>query len=359
MKILFVITGLGVGGAERQIIDLADRFVCLGHQVRIVCLTGDVLIKSCSPDIRVESIQMSRSVFGFLKAVSRLRSVIGEFRPDVVHSHMVHANLLARITRLFQPMKRLVCTAHNSNEGGKLRMLAYRYTDFLADVSTNVSEAAVSEFVSMGASRPGRMVAVYNGIDLSKFAPLPSSGEPPQRPVKLLAVGRFFPQKDYPCLLDAVDILRRNGTCPEFQLEIAGDGPERSSIEAMATQKGIADCIQFLGVREDIPQLMQQSDIFVLSSAYEGFGLVVAEAMACEKVVVATDCGGVKEVLGGHGFLVPPRSPEDLAEALNKALCMDRDRARAMGNGARRHVEEAFGLEAIANRWLSIYVGAK
>lgn len=356
MRILFVITGLGVGGAERQVVDLADKLFHLGHQVQIVYLTGEALVKPFSAGIRVESVNMARTPLGFVKGVLSLRRSIREFRPDVVHSHMVHANVLARITRLFQPMKWLVCTAHNSNEGGKLRMLIYRYTDFLADISTNVSEAAVEAFLRLGASKPGRMVAVYNGVDLDRFRPLPSQQASVSGPAKLLAVGRFYPQKDYPSLVKAVDILRQGEHCPEFQLEIAGDGPERALIEAMVESRGLGDRIKFLGVRDDIPELMQKADIFVLSSAYEGFGLVVAEAMACEKVVVATDCGGVKEVLGGKGFLVPPRSPESLAHSLSKALNMNDAAKGAMGQEARKHVEKVFGLDVIASQWLSLYL---
>lgn len=355
VRILFVITGLGVGGAERQVVDLADKLAQLGHQVRIVYLTGEVLVKPSSADVQVEPVRMSRTPLGLVRGVLGLRRSIRQFRPDVVHSHMVHANLLARITRLVQPMTRLVCTAHNSNEGGKLRMLLYRYTDFLADLSTNVSEAAVEAFLKLGAAKPGRMVTVYNGIDLTRFHASPVSQAVVTGPLKLLAVGRFHPQKDYPSLIEAVDILRHDESCPEFQLEIAGDGPERSQIEEMVESKRLGDCIKLLGVRDDVPDLMQKADIFVLSSAYEGFGLVVAEAMACEKIVVATDCGGVKEVLGGNGFLVPPRSPDSLAHSLRKALAMDEAEARAMGQRARKHVETVFGLNVIAGQWLSLY----
>lgn len=359
MRILLVITGLGVGGAERQVVDLADTFARLGHRVRIVYLTGEAKVQPASSDIPVESLEVSNTPAGLLKAVWRLKKVVNEFAPDVVHSHMVHANLLARITRLFQPMRRLVCTAHSNNEGGRLRMLAYRCTDFLADLSTNVSDAAVRDFIETGASKAGRMVTVYNGIDISRFRPAALDEARESRPLRLLAVGRFQPEKDYACMMKAVDILKHNPSVPDFVLEIAGEGPERPLIEEMVYARGLEGCVQFLGVRADIPRLMQKADIFALSSAWEGFGLVVAEAMACEKVVVATDCGGVREVLDGHGYLVPPRSPDALAEALKNALSMDATDAKQMGKAARRHIENTFGLEAVAARWLTIYAGAK
>lgn len=238
-------------------------------------------------------------------------------------------------------------------------MLAYRCTDFLADVSTNVSDAAVRDFIKAGASKPGRMVTVYNGIDLRRFRPSISGEAMESEPVRLLAVGRLQPEKDFACLVNAVEILKHYPGVPDFILEIAGEGPERASIEGMVHSRGLEKCVKLLGVRNDIPRLMQKADIFVLSSAWEGFGLVAAEAMACEKVVVATDCGGVREVLDGHGILVPPRSPIALADALNSAIAMDPDEAKKLGKAARKHVEEVFGLDEVAARWLSVYGGAK
>ena len=123
MKVLFVITGLGVGGAERQVVDLATRLVQLNHQVKICYLTGSPANLSIPNQIELIGLGVRKSVWGFFMAYAALRRVILRFQPDVVHSHMVHANILSRLVRLTTPIARLVCTAHSTNEGGKLRML--------------------------------------------------------------------------------------------------------------------------------------------------------------------------------------------------------------------------------------------
>ncbi len=104
---------------------------------------------------------------------------------------------------------------------------------------------------------------------------------------------------------------------------------------------------------------MRAADVFVLSSAWEGFGLVVAEAMATEKVVVVTDSGGVKEVVGDCGLLVPPQNSEALADALETALNMPPDKAKALGEKARLRIVENFNLESVVARWLEIYTALK
>ena len=129
------------------------------------------------------------------------------------------------------------------------------------------------------------------------------------------------------------------------------------SIEALAIELGVARRVHFLGIRYDIPAVIAASDVFVLSSAWEGFGLVVAEAMACERPVVATDCGGVREVVGDAGFLVPPRDSDALARSIEVALMLSQEAREKLGREARRRVVTKFSLASTAERYLALYQG--
>lgn len=360
MKILFIITGLGVGGAERQVVDVADALSERGHEIRICYLTGPALTIPKSQGIELIGLQMKKSVRGFIKAYLSLRRIIRYFEPDVVHSHMFHANIITRLVRLTMYIPRLICTAHNTNEGGKFRMLAYRMTGRLADVSTNVSEEAVLAFETKGAVAPGAMIPVENGIDTVRFHPSIASRTALRKKNKvddntkvIVAVGRLSPAKDYPNLLQAyVDVLQK---FDNTLLWIIGEGGLKNVLIEEAIKLGISDHVHFLGIQENVEDWLNAADIFVLSSAWEGFSLVVAEAMACEKVVVATDAGGVKEVLGDAGYLVPPRNPIALAEALKQALTLNSYEVKAIGKKARERVVKLYSLERVVTRWLEIY----
>jgi len=366
MRILFVITGLGVGGAERQVVDLADRLAGRGHEVGIAYLTGEAALLPANGSIQVTGFGISKSVGGLIRAYGSLRRLIGSFRPDVVHSHMVHANLLARLVRLTTRVPRLICTAHSTDEGGPARMWAYRLTDGLADLSTNVSAKAVAAFEAKGAVRRGAMIVVANGIDTDRFrAPADAeagrllrarAGLDPADKL-LLAVGRLEEPKDYPNLLEAFARVRRDGVAA--RLWIAGGGPLLADLTRTATDLGVLDRVDFLGVRPDVPALFDAADVFVLPSAWEGFSLVVGEAMACGKVVVATDCGAVRELLGDCGFLVPPRDPVALASALSRALAVPPEDGLAMGARARQRIVSRFSLDCAVEDWLSIYAGRR
>lgn len=360
MRIFLVITSLGMGGAERLLVGLADRFVTMGHEAVIAFFVGEAAVLPRDPRVRVIDLAMTRRPHSVAGAMLRLRYEIKHFKPDVVNSHLVHANLLLRTLRLSTRMPRLVSSAHNTNEESRLRMAAYRSTDWLADISSNVSTEAVNAFISQKAVPKSRMVAIPNGIDADAFLfDYAARGEIRQEleiaeGIELLmAVGRLREEKDYPNLLRA--FARVYGEGNEVCLAIVGDGPLRSSLEELADSLGVAGAVRFLGIRHDIQQLLSACDVFVLSSAWEGFGLVVAEAMACERVVVATDSGGVREVVGDTGYLVPPRDTDALARSLRKALSMPASERAAFGAQARTRVVDHFSLQATAERYLDLY----
>lgn len=362
MRILLVITSLGVGGAERLLTNLADRFVASGHEVVLAYFHGPAELKPADYRVRLFDLRMTRRPMGIARGLWRLRRLIREYRPDVVNSHLVHANILLRLLRVLTPIPRLVTSAHNTNEESRLRMLAYRLTDRLADISTNVSQEAVQAFIDQKALRPGRMVAIPNGIDAQAFVfdalareRLRDELDIDSAESVLLAVGRLWEQKDYPSLIRALAQLSQLERFPK--LLIAGDGPLRDDLKELAASLGVESQVRFLGVRDDIPDLMSVCDVFVLSSAWEGFGLVVAEAMACERVVVGTDSGGVREVIGDAGLLVAPRDADALADALARAMSLAAETAIRMGECARERVVECYSITATAERYLTVFRG--
>lgn len=360
MKILYVITGLGQGGAERVVCDLADEMFKKGHEVKIAYLIGDVLTKPEHEEIEVIKVNLS-DFKTLLPAYIKLSKIIKKFKPDVVHSHMVHANILTRLVRISTPISKLISTAHSNNEGGALRMLGYRVTHRLANLSTNVSQEATQAFEDMGAVPKDGMQTVYNGISLEKFNHIPEARVRLEKELDLnrsyrvvLAVGRFNEQKDYPNLLQAISLLKKEVNYP-FKVIIAGDGELRTLLESIIKEKDLKSDVILLGRRIDIPKLMSAADLFVLPSKYEGFGLVVAEAMACECLVVATDCGGVAEVLNNPEFLVPSSNALLLMKKMKFALELDAEKREKVIVKNLNHVRESFSLDRVIEKWVALY----
>ena len=353
MKILYVITGLGVGGAEKVVINLADQMTELGHNVKIAYLTGDVLVKPASSDVEIIALHLN-SAKHFLLASKKYQKLVKSFRPDVVHAHMVHANIFARLNRVLCPVPKLICTAHNSNEGGKLRMIAYRLTNRLSDVNTNVSQEATEALIAKGAFSENNLITVHNGIDLRKFEKDHDNIDLDKHVLNFISVGRFNDQKDYPNLINAFAILRKSNDY-NIKLSIVGHGELQPKIEALIKELELDKDITLLGRRSDVPKLMNEADIFILSSKFEGLPTVVIEAMACECYVVATDCGGSAEILGDTGKLVPIQDSQALANALEAAINLDVEDRLLNNKKARARVERLFSFESSVQKWLALY----
>lgn len=352
MKILYLITGLGMGGAEKVVCDLADQMFILGHQVKIAYLTGEILVRPSKSNIDIVFLGLNSSSQLYTSS-KKYKKLIQNFKPDIVHAHMVHANIFARINRIGCAVPKLICTAHNSNEGGKLRMMAYRLTNFLSDFNSNVSQEATESLISKGAFNQNNLTTIYNGIDLSKFKSIKNDNKNDE--IMILSVGRFNEQKDYPNLFKVIKILKDKNLIEKVKFYIAGDGELRSELEQLIRVLNISDNVTLLGIRSDIPELMNQAHFFVLPSKFEGFGLVVAEAMACGAYVIATNSGGVAEVMGDTGILVPPKNSEALAQALEIAIKKTQLEVKENNLKARKRVEELFSLETSVNRWLALY----
>ena len=250
------------------------------------------------------------------------------FQPDLIHSHNFHGNMLARLVRVFHPRVRLISTIHNVYEGGPLRMLAYRATDPLAHRTTAVSAAVAERYVRLKAVPPAKCVVLTNGIDAAEFQPDADRRASMRAQMGItsefiwLTVGRITAAKGLPNLLQAFAEVSHSGI--QTQLWIAGETPGgnsgKSDSTAVGMPVGAIDNVRRLGLRRDIPALLDAADGFVLSSAWEGMPLALGEAMAMEKTVVATDVGGVRELLGDAGVLAPAKDPSALARAMLEGM---------------------------------------
>ncbi|MDH0318263.1 glycosyltransferase [Aeromonas caviae] len=238
--------------------------------------------------------------------------------------------------------------------------MAYRFTERLCDFNTNVSQEAVEAFIKQGAVSAGRIKVMYNGIDTERFYfnaairnKLRSRLGIDHNYILLLSVGRLTAAKDYRNLLSAFAIL--SSRFNNIKLVIIGEGEEKAYLTTMATAQGIGERVHFLGLRYNVEDWMSAADIFVLSSAWEGFGLVVAEAMATERIVVATDSGGVKEVLGTAGYLVPSRDSALLSAAIEHALLLSPYERKIIERKARLRIIQHYSIDVISQRWLALY----
>jgi glycosyltransferase involved in cell wall biosynthesis len=363
MRVFFLSTSMGMGGADSQLLSAAHLMQARGHDVIIVSMTplGPMGQQARDMGIRTESLEMRRGMPD-PRGLLRLARLTRAWRPDVIHSHMVHANLMARALRLVAPVPALVSTIHNIYEGGPIRMAAYRYTNGLVDHLTIVSQAAADRFVSDRIVPRELLTVIPNGVDTEAIATVaPGTRESLRRELGVehafvwLAVGRFEEAKDYPNMLRAFARLRARQ--PAAVLQIVGRGSLQAEAEALVGELGLGDAVRLLGVRSDVPRVMSAADGYVMSSAWEGMPMVLLEAAAAGLPIVATTVGGNHEVVVHEqtGYLVPPRDDEALAAAMMRLGELPDAHRRALGERGREHIRSHYGLARVADRWEEVY----
>lgn len=360
-RLLLVATSMARGGAEQQVVDLATTLRARGWMVAVLSMTtpSDHVDELVAAGIDVASLDLRRgrpTPAGLL----RYGAFVRRWRPDVIHSHMVHANLLARIGRVFAPTVPVVCTVHTVMEGRRWRAIAYRLTDRLASATTAVSQAAADRSVRIGSVPRSRMTVIPNGFDFSRAQIAEGASEAIRRELGAVdgflwvSVGRLVPEKGHDLLLEAFETVRQ--ARPDVRVAIAGDGPQRRALDQLVADRGLAGSAMLLGERRDVPALLAAANAFVLSSRWEGLPIVLLEAAAQMLPIVCTDVGGCREVARPElGAVLTRTDPADLARGMLRVMDLAPEERARTGHRLWELIQSQFDMDAVVGRWEELY----
>lgn len=275
-------------------------------------------------------------------------------RPQILHASSSKAGVVGRLAAALSRVPIRIFTVHGwafaAYEGLPSRL--YRLTDRLmaplTTVTICVSERERAAGLEAGTCRADRTVVIHNAVDV---AAAPRSSHDRATP-RLIAVGRLKAPKDFLTLIRALAALPAGS----FEAVIVGDGPDRDAVEAEIRRLGLDGSVRLTGERGDVPALLAGSDVFVLSSRSEGLPVSVLEAMAAELPIVASNVGGLAELVvdGESGILVPPGDPESLAGGLRR-LIEDPELRRGLGAAARARAEASFDLASFQRAHVELY----
>lgn len=384
MRVLHIITRLIRGGAPRVVLGLCTGLAERGHEVHVATGTetgseGSLLDEARSSGLPVhevpELVREPRPAAD-LGALWHLAGIVRAGRFDVVHTHTSKAGAIGRLAawpgRLAGPGGAAIVHSPHGHifdpqakipgvHGHPLRMRLFYAVERLASLATDrivtLTELERQELIALAIARPSRCVAIHDAVDPGRVRDLAAAhattraafGMAEGAPL-VVTVGRLAMEKGHAFLLDALAGL------DGVQLLVVGDGPERSALETRARSLGLDRRVRFLGVREDALSVLSLADACALPSLYEGFGIVVLEAMALGVPVVASRAGGLPEVIrdGETGLLVPPADPAALAAALRSVL-LDRAQSRRIADKARDAVRLSYDLPRMIDRVESLY----
>ena len=363
MKIVHVITTLDVGGAEMHLLSQVRGQSERGHKVSVFYLKG---MGTLADDFRGAGASLVEQTKPFFWPLFRaMRSA------DIVHSHLLKADALVSVLATVSGNRSCLISGKHNDEQVLKRPLVSLIHSVLGNLPrvTIVLSDHVGRFVEeFGRVRHRALRRVYYGIDPAPFieaAEVPKlerdqaraefGFEPDDR--VFICVARFAPQKAHDVLLRAFS--RAHASDDSIRLLLVGDDPfgdGRQRATALAEELGLGKNVVFAGIRRDVPALIALSDVFVMSSLWEGLGLVFLEAMAAGLPVLSSGVSAVPEVVidGETGLLVPPADDEALAEGF-KRLAAHEELCESLGRAGRARVLAVFGLDRMVEETLAIY----
>ena len=338
MKICFLCSDIKFGGIQRVAVTLANSLVQQGVPIDFVALRGKGEFRPhLVSSVRFTDLDCTSQPLGLLFPSSPLARYLKEEKPDTVLSFGNSTNNLAAwAKRLLGFQYRLIVSEH-STFGARMagdaafhrwrRTVRSRFLYRQAELCLCVSQGVADDLVGLKVVPPEKTRVIYNPVYDSRLqeqalCPVEHPWLQPGNPPVVMSAGRLVKLKGLGDLLKAFRLLRRDWDIPS-RLMILGDGPERASLEKLARSLGVGDDVAFVGFQENPYAYMSKASAFALTSHFEGFASVLAEALACGLNVVSTDCrSGPREILKGGkwGRLVAVGDVPALAEALRSTL---------------------------------------
>ena len=319
-NVCHIITTIDLGGAEKQLLTLASFQRQSGDQIEVIFLKDNPRLLKEFLNAGVE-INTSFSSLSFFQQILRLRNKIKDHK-TVFHAHLPRAELLCAIAL---PKKSFIVTRHNAEaffpKGSRLvSILLSRFVLNRASASISISRAVTEYLISSHELSPAQSnYVIHYGLQHTKVTTRRSSKEV-KKAVQLGTVSRLVPQKNLVLLLKSLQILRKSGSF-DFRLSIVGIGPDKDELSNFAKKLSIDDAVDWIGQLTETETFYQGLDVFILSSNYEGFGLVLLEAMLQGVPIVARRVSAIPEVLGmEHPGLLDTDTPEEMAGRVEELI---------------------------------------
>lgn len=365
IKVLHIVYSLTAGGAERIVVNYATKFNSDNFNVQICALKSGGFFENILKQYRTTYVVLNKSKYIDFFALYKLIKFIRKESIDIIHMHGFPANYYGTISGIICGIKVLIRTEHNIEiRKGFLNITRSILRDFFGIFQKNI--IAVSNNVKISHEKnkifsKKKHIVLYNGVPEHKISEYPTIssyreefGIKNYHHVTIGIIGSLTIQKGHEVFFEALDIIRCNGY--NFKAVIVGDGPRRNELSLIVKNLGLNNFVCFTGVRQDVGNIINCLDILCLSSHWEGFPMVILEAMAAKKPVISTNVGGVNEALlhKKTGLLVLENAPDQISEAIIY-LINNPDIRERMGHQGYLHYKKNFTLKQQLDRTEDLY----
>jgi len=362
-RILHIIAGLWVGGAERGLVNLI-RHANNDIFEHIIIAFEDGELKQDFLNLGIEPIILRKKEGHHLRFIFQIVRKFKQLKPNIVHCRNALPAVIYGGTATKMASLPLVVSIHGHTNFLKnnFRAKLYYRIQNCSDRVITVSNSIKNHLITSGGINLDKITVIHNGIDLTRIKPISSSRESKKMELGLShsdlivgCVGNLRPVKGHKYLIQSMPLILKKFSNVQFVL--VGDGALRAELERLASEFNVKDKVIFLGYRKDVSELMPIFDIFVSPSLSEGLSNVILEAMVAKKPVVATNVGGNPEVIedGKTGILVRPNDPQALGKALI-TLLDDKRKRWEMGTQGFLRVKQEFCLDKAVKKYEQVYL---
>jgi len=341
INILQLITGLGMGGAEKVVLDLSRRLDKNQFNIFVIGLSkrDELLYEYIKNGINVQLLRKNNSLKDFKDIVVYINKFIKENNIEIIHAHMTHSLIIASIIKVFNPYLKIIFTSHSFNVGSKARELIlfslkpFRNTDIL------FSKHLLKFFYK------NNYEIIPNGIDISKYDIIVNKNNI----FTFIAIGRLETMKNHKLLIEIANKLKDKYS---FQIYIVGEGYLRKELEKLIDKYNLQNIVKLLGLRNDVPKFLNKSHCFVMPSLWEGLPISLLEAGASKLPVIVTPVGSITELINdNNGYL---SDLEDFEKNMELVL-NTYDEAKLKGQNLFDDIKNNYSLESIIQQHENLY----
>lgn len=350
MKILHVITSLQTGGAEKLMVDLLPRLQGLGNDVELLLFDG-----SPTPfydqieqiGIKIHYLAIGRNVYNPINIFCLIKFIK---KYDIVHTHNTACQYYVPLAKLVSLANcKLFTTEHSTNNRRRkykifklIDRFFYRKYNGIISISTKATES-LNCFIGHNIN----IFTIENGIDITKYSKLKQTDFSGHDKIITMVAG-FREAKDQDTLIQAIKLLPN-----AYKLWLVGDGERREILENIVAELHLTNRVKFWGIRSDIPQILEETHIVVLSSHWEGLSLSSIEGMASGRPFIASDVDGLREIVKGYGILFPSQDSVSLANEI-KSLCENQEKYNQIAKSCQERAKQ-FDIDIMAKKYNEVY----
>lgn len=349
-KVLILITGLGIGGAENFLLRILPNIK--KFDFKLVSIMGSKEIGNQLEKSGIEVIYLNNNKFHLFKSINRFKKIVNIYKPHTLLTYLLHADLFGRIFGRIFGIRTIICSIRNDNSKFKILNFLDKKTSFLVDLYLPNSEALIPILVKKNKISRNKIKVVENILEISEIENKIDKKVNIRKELNLkkktkiiTCVARLVPQKNHKILVNAFNNISKK---KDVVLLIVGEGKLKNDLKKISNDK-----VYFLGNRDDVASILNQSNLFILPSLIEGMSNALMEAMALGRICLVSDIRSNKELINSkNGFLFKNNSQKDLEKKLNKIIL--NKNLNKIAKEAKKTIQDRFNKKTIVEKFENV-----